>query len=132
MNPLHRIAKPLSIPNQILEREPEVARRLAEFRGQVNDALADQIAAHALRPPPNRGFRLEHAPADVKAAAVILRVLTKPTWSQNDIAIFDAFWREAMCFDLLADEFEAARHRIQHCVHTAKSQLLAHEPALWP
>src|ERR1700722_18304669 len=76
--------KSLAVVNPLLEREPELVRRLSAFRGQVNDILADLLAAQHLH---SRGLPTQRSPhelADVKSAAVILRMLTKPSWDQYD------------------------------------------------
>ena len=125
-------ASTFAVASTLLEREPELVRRLSIFRGQVNDILADELAAHHIR---GQGFPTQHGRhelADVKAAAVILRMLTKNSWDQYDIAVFDAFWKQAMCFDAFADEFEAERHRIQQSVQAARSVLLFNKQTLWP
>ncbi|HYV36076.1 MAG TPA: hypothetical protein VE988_10260 [Gemmataceae bacterium] len=127
------VSRPASITtNPLRERDPELVHRLAAFCGNVNDILADQFAAHHFQ---RHGLTPQHRPhdlEDLKAAAIVLRMLTKPSWNQNDFAVFDAFWRQAMCFDVLADEFEAERHRIQHLVQSARSDLQLQKETLWP
>ena len=130
--PRRPAAQALTTANPLLQREPELVHRLTLFRSQVHDMLADEFAAHHIR---SQGLPNHHSPhelADVKAAAVILRMLTKDSWDQYDMAVFDVFWKQAMCFDPFADEFEAERHRIQQSVQAARSELLPHRETLWP
>ncbi len=110
-------------PNPLLQREPELVQRLAVFRGQVNDMLADKLAGQMLNDP---AFRLKECPhplAEVKATAIILRVLTKETWDEDDLRLFDACWRQAAASELFGDEFEAERLRIQHSVETCRKHV---------
>ena len=71
-------------------------------------------------------FRLKECPhplADVKVTAIILRILTKDSWDEDDLRLFDACWRQAAASELFGDEFEAERLRIQHCVETCRKQV---------
>ena len=134
MTPRHRTpaAQALTVPNRLLEREPELAQQFSAFREQVHDILTDEVAAHYLH---SRGLPIlpsRHEMADVKATAVILRMLAKPSWGEYDLTVFNAFGMQALSFDLFADEFEAERHRIQQCVQEARSELLSQDQTLWP
>jgi hypothetical protein len=109
--------------NPLSEQEPELVPQLNDFRLHVNDMLLDKLAAAQFNDP---AFRMRGCPyplADVKASAQILRVLTRKLWDADDLAIFDACWRQATHSDLFGDEFESERHRIQHAVDAIRQQL---------
>jgi hypothetical protein len=122
-----------SVPNQLAKRDPELVRRLTSFREQVNDVLLDRIAAQVLHDPDYPAEQSCNPTADLRAAVLILRVLTKDKWDQHDMRIWDVCWRQAISFDAFADEFEAERHRIQHAIEAARKQFAARvpEPTLW-
>jgi hypothetical protein len=110
-------------PNEILKREPELASRLVAFRSRVNDMLADKLAAQSLNDP---AFRVKECPyplADVKATAIILRMLTKPEWDTDDFLLFDKYWRQTSCADLFGDEFVAEYHRLQQCIEICRKHV---------
>jgi len=111
-----------------MQREPELAERLGSFRNGVNDMLLDNIAAGLLGDPGFRVGQLRHPLEEIRSATQILRVLTKETWDQDDMRIFDACWRTVRCSELFADEFEADRFRIESCVKEAGTTLLANGP----
>ena len=120
---MHRQPAKPAIPNPLLQREPELVQRLAIFRGQVNDMLADKLAGQMLNDP---AFRLKECPhplADVKATAIILRVLTRDSWDEDDLRLFDACWRQAAASELFGDEFEAERLRIQQAGDVSRKAL---------
>jgi hypothetical protein len=114
-----------STPNPLLTREPELAERLAAFRPIVHDMLLDKLAAVTLREPAFRVRECPHPLEDVKAAAQILRVLTRDSWDQDDMTVLDACWRQATQSLLFGEEFEAERHRILSSVEAGRRQLLA-------
>jgi hypothetical protein len=114
-----------STPNPLLTREPELAERLATFRPIVQNMLLDKLAAVTLREPAFRVRECPHPLEDVKAAAQVLRVLTRDSWDQDDMTVLDACWRQAAHSALFSEEFEAERHRILNCVEAGRQQLLA-------
>ncbi len=85
--------------------------------------LADKLAAHSLNDPAFRLKECPHSLADVRATAIILRMLTKPLWDSDDLMLYDKYWRQATCTDLFGDEFVADHHRIQQSVHLIRKQL---------
>jgi hypothetical protein len=111
------------------DREPELTDRLSAFRAGVYDMLLDALALTQVRDLNFQTPPCPHPYQDVRATAQILRVLTKESWTANDLKLFDACWREATLSDLFADAFETDRHRIQHAIDAARQQLLAKEPA---
>jgi hypothetical protein len=104
---------PTSVPNPLAKRDPELAQRLATFRQTVSDLLYDQLGAHALKNPAFGSPECPHSYEEVRAVALILNVLAKPSWDDNDQYLVDTFWRTASRSGLFADEFEAERVRIQ-------------------
>jgi hypothetical protein len=104
---------PTSVPNPLTERDPDLVHRLACFRQEVSDLLYDQLGAHALTKPAFGSPQCPHSYEDVRAVGLVLNVLTKPAWDDNDLYLVDTFWRTASRSDLFADEFEAERPRIQ-------------------
>jgi hypothetical protein len=119
---------PTSVPNPLAGRDPELARRLATFRQQVSDLLYDQLGAHALKQPAFASPQCPHAYEEVRAVALILNVLTKPSWDDNDLYLVDTFWRTAARSDLFADEFEAERVRIQQDLDAGRKALRPNGP----
>jgi hypothetical protein len=112
-----------SIPNLLPTRDPELARRLATFAAHVNAVLLDRFAAQMLG---KRVLKTRQSPdsvEDVKAAALLLRMLTKADWDENDLEVFEACWHQASTTELFGEEFEAERHRIQHCMQEASEEL---------
>ncbi len=85
--------------------------------------LLDKLAATALNDPAYRAEQCPHPLEEVKATAQILRMLTRQSWDAGDFCIFDAFWRDATRSTLFGEEFEAERHRIQHCVEAGRQEL---------
>jgi hypothetical protein len=126
-------AKPFSVPNPLKDRAPELLQQLTDFRARIYDMLLDQLAALTLRDPAFRAHACPHSLDDVKAVTQVLRVLTKSSWDADDLKIFDACWRQASFSDLFADECEAERHRIQHCMVAARKALVPSRRAagLW-
>jgi len=115
----------------LLDRAPELIERLTTFRVLVHDLLLDNLAATVLADPAYRAKQCPHSLGEVNATALILRMLTKETWHSGDFTLFDAFWRAAAFSALFADEFEAERHRIKHCVEAGREELRTGERALW-
>jgi hypothetical protein len=85
--------------------------------------LLDRLAATVLHDPAYRAEECPHPLEEVKATAQVLRMLTKPSWDSRDFCVFDAFWRDATRSALFGEEFEAERHRIEHCVETGRQEL---------
>jgi hypothetical protein len=120
---------PLSTRNVLRDRAPELVERLAAIRGRVYDMLLDALAATHVEDPNFQAPPCLHPYQDIRATALILRVLTKELWTANDLKLFDACWREATLSDLFADAFETDRHRIQHAIAAGRQQLSAKGPA---
>jgi hypothetical protein len=120
-----------TLPNPLVSREPELVERLSKFRERVNHMLLDGLAAHALRDPVFLAERCPHALEDVKATALLLRMLTQESWTRHDMRIFDACWRPASHSFLFADEFEASRHLIRHYVEEVQEELRDREYSLF-
>jgi hypothetical protein len=118
-------------PNPLFNREPELVERLAEFRDLANYMLLDKLAAAILRDPSFRAETSPHPLEDVRSTALVLRMLTKISWDQSDMRVFDACWKEATRSELFADEFEAERHFIEQNV-TGRSPGSASRPRAQP
>jgi hypothetical protein len=123
--------KSLTLPNLLNLRDPELVRRLRDFRRHVHDLLLDLLAGAPPKDMPFRSDQQPHALEEVIATAQVLRVLGKETWRQADMEILERFWRPAWQSDLFADEFEADRHRIQHQIESAKDQFLSGRRSLF-
>ena len=117
--------------NRLADREPELAARLTAFRDRVTELLLDRLAAACPGAPALPAKGPPHPLEDLHAAAQVLRVLAKASWDASDLRLFDAFWRHASRSDLFADDFEPERHRIEHCVASARRELLTGERGLW-
>jgi hypothetical protein len=87
--------------------------------------LLDNLAGHMLGDPAFCIKECPHALSDVKANAIVLRVLTKDSWDKDDMTMLAACWRQAVCSELFGGESEAERHRIQQAVETGQKVLLA-------
>ena len=122
-----RSSSAFATPNPLLQRDPGLIEQLAAFRLVVNDMLLDKLAAARLHEPNFRAEMCPHSLEEVKAVVQVLRVLTRPSWDEDDLDIFDACWREAVRSGLFGDEFEAERHRIQQCVDVGRKALLSRE-----
>src|SRR5438874_6090206 len=101
------------IPNPLTAEEPPLAQRLSALRDHVHFLLFGQLAAQVLKEPAFRGNPRPPPFEEVRAVALALGVLTKPSWDADDLRVIDACWRTASRTDFFADEFEAERHRIQ-------------------
>jgi hypothetical protein len=64
------------IPNPLQARDPDLVHRLAEFRVQVNDMLLDKFVTEKLNDPARRIKDGLHPLGDLKATAIVLRILT--------------------------------------------------------
>ena len=123
--------KSITLPNLLSLRDPELVRRLQDYHKRVHDLLLDLLAGPT---PKGTEFRSDQHPRsleDVIATAQVLRVLSKESWRHADMEILERFWRPAWRSDLLADEFEAERHRIQHQFDSAKDQFLSGRRSLF-
>jgi hypothetical protein len=127
-----------STPNPLKRRDPALAKSLAAFRSRLGDMLLDKLAP--LLDDPAFRSREGQELGDLRAVAQVLRVLAKANWARQDLETFDTYWRDASRSGLLADEFEADRHRIQHSIQTARKQLFKtadakplsmRQPTLW-
>ena len=114
-----------AVANLLVQREPEIAQRLAAFRNRVNETLLDLLAAARLDGRTFPDEHSQHSFSEVKATALVLHMLTKDRWNRDDLRLFDACWREVTLSDLFGDEFEPDRHRIQECVAAASKKLAA-------
>jgi hypothetical protein len=114
---------PTSVPNPLTNRDPELTKRLATFCQHVSDLLYDQLGAHALKKPAFGSPQCPHSYDDVRAVALVLNVLAKPLWDDNDLYLVDTFWRTASRSELFADEFEAERVRIQQYMDAGLKKL---------
>jgi hypothetical protein len=121
-------ASPTTIPNPLIGREPEIAGRLAILYDRVLTILFDRLAAGILNDLDRSEDDCLHSFEDVRAVFLTLRVLTKPSWDATDLRLLDTCWRTASRSDLLADEFEAERHRIQHLIEAARAVLSPRRP----
>jgi hypothetical protein len=110
-----------SVPNPLPERDPQLAGRPAAFRDRVNSLLFDWLAADALQDPALRVGQCPHAFEDLRAVALTLRVLTKPSWDAGDMRRIDACWHTASRSGLFAEGFEAERHRLGRHVEDARA-----------
>ena len=73
----------------------------------------ENAAAWCVRDPAYRFNECPHTLADVKATAIVLRVLTKERWDSEDLALVDALWRQATVTRLFGEDYEGERHRIE-------------------
>jgi hypothetical protein len=118
----------LATSNPLTRRDPELAKELTAFRARLGELLFDKLET-ALGRPEFRGGRSLFDLDDLKAVLQVLRVLAKPSWTEDDLDLFDENWRDAMRSNLFGAEFESSRFRIQNAVETARIQLLE-EPAV--
>ncbi len=116
-----------SVLNPLLERDPELVRRLAEFRLQVDNMFLDKLAGQMLHDATFRIKECPHPTGEVKATAILLRILTKESWEADDLKLLDLCWREATASELFGMEFEAERLRLQHCIKAAKMAIGCNE-----
>jgi len=109
--------------NPLLDRDGELFARLATFARDLNTMLIDHLAVQTLQ---QAGFSIQgvsYSFSNVRATAIVLRVLTKSAWNEHDIHLLDLLWRQVIATDLFGGEFEAERFRIQHGLQTARQQL---------
>jgi hypothetical protein len=85
-----------SVPNPLAKLDPELVRRLIPFRYKVHEQFLDRIAAQVLHDPDYPAEQSCNPTADLRAAVLILRVLTKDKWDQHDMRIWDVCWRQAI------------------------------------
>jgi hypothetical protein len=122
-DPAMRKTQPNRVSNPLEMADPQLVKRLQVLSDRVVEVLLDRLAADSLK---DDTFRPESrtVPIDeLKANVQILRMLTKETWNQDDLRLFDTFWRQACLSDLFAEEFEAERHRIVAAVTSARQRL---------
>jgi len=115
--------KSFTIPNPLLQKHQELVECLERYRPLVNDMLLNKLAGQILN---DAAFRIKDCPhplAEVKATAIVLRILTKQSWDRDDMQLLNALWRQTSCTALFGEEFEAERFRIQACVEEGRQQL---------
>jgi hypothetical protein len=112
-----------SVHNPLLGRDSELVQRLSDFGIRVGDMLLDKLAGQMLGDPSFRIKECLHPLADVKACAILLRILTKQSWDADDLELVNLCWRQATASELFGDEFEAERFRIKHHVEEARKAL---------
>ena len=129
-----------SMPNLLKERDPELVKELSAFRSRLGDLLLDKLDA-VLDDPLFRDRGKFLPLEDLRPIAHILRILTKDSWTEEDLDLFDASWRDACRSDLFGDEFESSRHCIKIATESARMRLLEEQtgaeeltmrqPTLW-
>jgi hypothetical protein len=109
-------------PNVLKERNPDEFKGVEEFRALFEEMLLARLEDVLCNPRfRDRGHFLPRD--DVRAIAQVLHVLTRKSWTKDDLDRFDASWRDAMRSDLFAEAFESVRHRIQNAVHAGRESL---------
>jgi len=114
---------PLSTPNALKERDPDLFVEIEDFRARFEEILLDKLD-NVLDNPRyrDRGHFLPRD--DVRAIARVIRVLTSDSWTEDQLNQFDASWRNAMRSDFFAEAFETIRFRVENVVETARARLV--------
>ena len=119
-----------TIANPLLAGEAELVERFRVLRDSVYEMLLDKLTAKYLKDSDFRPKASELSIQDLLATAQILRVLSKTVWDNDDIRLFDTFWRDASHSALFAEEFEPERHRVRACVDRVKAKLASRQSCL--
>jgi hypothetical protein len=82
---VRKISRESSIPNPLIGRDAPLVEALSAFRSRVHDQLLDKLAAGLLKASAFRAAQSSNTIEELQATALILRVLTKDTWDQEDM-----------------------------------------------
>jgi hypothetical protein len=106
------------VDNPFAGTDPELLELCRQQRDQALNVLLLMHAARDLHEPELLGDMPRFELEEVRACVQLFNALSKPKWTEADLAVLEAYWRWAWKCELSGD-LECVRHQLQHAVDAA-------------